>query len=303
MKKFLLNIAVFGCLLAACFVIPATIYAMRIRLMSFELPGAPSVLFISASDVETSINDELIPSTKNFSTSSNHYVNMFFEIERILDDNPQIKTVFVGVSPHTLSAYGDDRMFGNYTMQGVLPKMFPFYTWSEWKMFLSWNKANTPLRTIRNLLCSKPMLYVGILCSRKSILDRLGKRLDSEGKNLEESLKKGADTSERIYLGCEIQCTYLRKIVESVRMRGARVVFYCAPFYDSDKFMDKEFFRDMLEKKFADVEFWDYIDYPLPDDCRQDFAHVNRWGAEILAPVLTERMRREGILPPQNSIK
>ncbi len=303
MKKFLLNIAVFVSLLAAGFIIPLAIYAMRIRLMSFELPGAPTVLFISASDVETSINDDLIPSTKNFSTSSNHYVNMFFEIERILDDNPQMKTIFVGISPHTLSAYGDDRMFGNYTMQGVLPKMFPFYTWSEWEMFLSCNKANTPLRTIRNLLRPRLPLKLGILSSRESILDKLGKRLDSEGKNLEKSLKKGSDTSERVYLGCEIQCAYLRKIVELVRARGARVIFYNAPFYDSDKFMDKKFFRDVLKKNFADVEFWDYIDYPLPDDCRQDFAHVNRWGAEILAPVLTERMRREGILPPQNSIK
>lgn len=80
-------------------------------------------------------------------------------------------------------------------------------------------------------------------------------------------------------------------------MHGARVVFLNLPIYRDEEFFDVPYFESLLSEKFSDVEFWDYADFPIPDDCRQGINPLNRWGAEIFSRELAERMKREGILP------
>ncbi len=135
-------------------------------------------------------------------------------------------------------------------------------------------------------------------------MDRLGNNRVSELRNLEKSIKKERDPNAvgRLHgddsVGNVRQIEFLRKMVELSRSRGARVVFLNLPLYRDEVFFDVPYFKNLLKTEFSDVEFWDYADFPIPDDCRQDINHLNRWGAEIFSRELAARMKREGMLPP-----
>lgn len=302
MKKFLIKFVAFLAFCAVAFFGAWSLYFVRLNTISFEVSVDNEFLFIGDSHMETGIDEAQIPGAYNFAQSGDPYFDQFFRLERILEDNPQFKTVFITATPHSLSKYGDARIFGNYTMQNVVPNALPLYNAQIWKMYLE----NEPVRFAKFLLCEPFRLAKRtLISSRVALMDRLGNNRVSELRNLEKSIKKERDPNAvgRLHgddsAGTARQIEFLRKMVELSRSRGARVVFLNLPLYRDEEFFDVPYFKNLLKEKFSDVEFWDYADFPIPDDCRQDINHLNRWGAEIFSRELADRMKREGMLPPQ----
>lgn len=302
MKKFLIKFVAFLAFCAVAFFGAWSLYFVRLNTISFEVSVDNEFLFIGDSHMETGIDEAQIPGAYNFAQSGDPYFDQFFRLERILEDNPQFKTVFITATPHSLSKYGDARIFGNYTMQNVVPNALPLYNAQIWKMYLE----NEPVRFAKFLLCEPLRLAKRVLISsRFALMKRLGARRISEARNLEKSIEKerNPNATGRLHgddsAGTARQIEYLRKMVEFARSRGARVVFLNLPLYRDEEFFDVPYFKNLLKTEFSDVEFWDYADFPIPDDCRQDINHLNRWGAEIFSRELADRMKREGMLPPQ----
>ena len=94
-----------------------------------------------------------------------------------------------------------------------------------------------------------------------------------------------------------VHVTYLKRILELAQLYQIKPILVSMPLYRAENFFDMDTFYRVLKEEFPDVEFWDYSNFPLGDDCRQDINHLNRWGAEIFSRELAERMKREGIVP------
>ena len=299
MKKFLLKLSLFLALCATAFVGAVAIYFVRLNTMSFALPEKTHIVFIGDSHIEVGVDERLIPGSFNFAKSGDPYFDQYFRLEKLLKDNPQITTVFITATPHSLARYGDARIFSNYTMQKVVVRAFPLYTEKEWRIYLE----NEPIRFFKFLFSHPLKLAKNALNpSNKTLMGSLGHHVVSEGRNLEKSVKAQKDPNAKGQLhgddsaGNARQVEYLRKIVDFTRSRGARIIFLNPPLYHGEEFFDVRYFENLLKENFSDVEFWDYADFPIPDDCRQDINHLNRWGAEIFSRELAERMIREGII-------
>lgn len=300
MKKFLLKLSGFSAFCCIAVLGAWGAYFVRLNTISFEIPADKKFLFIGDSHMETGLDETVVPASYNFAQSGDPYFDQYFRLKKILDANPQIRTVFITATPHSLARYGDERIFGNYTMQNVVPNAIPLYDAEIWKMYL----GNEPKRFLKFMMLSTLKRITGALNpSSHSLIKRLGARRISEAKNLEKSIARERDPNavDRLHgddsVGTARQIVYLRKMVEFSRSRGARVIFLNLPLYRAEEFFDVPYFENLLKTEFPDVEFWDYADFPIPDDCRQDINHLNRWGAEIFSRELVLRMKREGMLP------
>lgn len=300
MKKFLLKLTFFFALCGLAFLAALALYFFRVNTLSFKIPQDKTVLFIGDSHMEVGIDGKLIPGSYNFAQSGDPYFDQYFRLVPLLDANPQIKTVFITATPHSLAKYGDARIFGDFTMQSVVSNAFPLYSGEILNMYLN----REPKRFLKFVFTQPVRLAKRILqSSEKSLMSSFGSGKISEGRNLEKSIAKEKDLAApgRLHgddtVGNVRQVEYLRKMVDFARLHGARVVFLNLPIYRDEEFFDVPYFESLLSEKFSDVEFWDYADFPIPDDCRQDINHLNRWGAEIFSRELAERMKREGILP------
>ena len=299
MKKFLLKISVFLAFSVAVFGGAYAVYFARLRTMSFAISPENKIVFIGDSHIEIGVNETLIPGAFNFAKSGDPYFDQYFRLKRLLDDNPQISLVFVSATPHSLARYGDARIFGDWTMQNVIPSALPLYSAREWKMYFS----REPVRMTKFIFGKPGVLAKNALNAlasrREKMMGALGKRIVSTGENLERSVRveRGIIPGKKLHgndsVGNAHQVEYLRKSVELVRERGAKIVFLNPPIYRAREFFDVAYFENVLKENFSDVEFWDYGDFPLPDNCRQDINHINFRGAEIFSRELAERIKRE----------
>ncbi len=300
MKIFLLKISLFFALCALAFGGAYGIRVVRLRTISFEIPKDKTVVFIGDSHIEIGVNPELIPCAYNFAKSGDPYLDQYCRLKRLLDDNPQISHVFVTATPHSLARYGDARLFSDWTLQNVVSFAFPIYGEDERAIYFSHVGALKKLAKFTFL--APRALVVNALRPREKLLAKLGAYLVSSRKNLERSVavERGLSQGERLHgddsAGNALQLKYLRKIIDLAREHGARVLLLNPPLYRSREFFDVDFFNETIAENFSDVEFWDYADFPVPDDCRGDINHLNRWGAEIFSKEIAARMTREGII-------
>lgn len=299
MKKFLLKVTLFFGLSALAFLGAFGLYWVRLSTMSFAISPEKKIVFLGDSHAEVGIDTAEIPGAYNFAQSGDPYFDQYFRLERLLKDNPQITTVLVTATPHSLARYGDERIFGDFTVSMVVPNALPIYTKKEWMMYLE----RDGLR-LAKFIFSKPMSLAkkALTPSKKAMMVRLGSQQKSERRNLAKSIahEKDLTATERLHgddsVGNVRQVEYLRKIVDFTRSQGVRIIFLNLPIYNDDEFFDVPYFEALLKEKFSDVEFWDYADFPIPDNCRQDINHLNCWGAKIFSKELCSRMKKEGIL-------
>jgi len=293
-KNLLLKTVLFFALCTVAILLPRFIGAVRLRTMSFEIPRDKTIVFIGDSHVELGCNPALIPNSFNFAKSGDPYLDQFCRLRRLLDDNSQISLVFISATPHSISRYGDERVFANFALKEVVAKALPIYGNEELTVYFP---AETK-RLAKFTLCDPIESWKSVFRSRERALAQLGEFVESSGKNLEKSVavERGLVRGKKLHgndaCGNALQLRYLRKIVDLTREHGAEIIFLNPPLYRAREFFDVDFFEKMLRENFPDVEFWDYGDFPVSDDCRQDINHLNRWGAEIFSKELAARIQK-----------
>jgi hypothetical protein len=111
MRKFIKR-ALFFCLLPALAIL-LTIYSYLSYVVNksideYKIDQHIHTLMIGDSHIEQSINDTIIKHSLNLARSSESYLYSYYKLKSLLTSNPQIDTVFLGVSYHSFSAYYDE---------------------------------------------------------------------------------------------------------------------------------------------------------------------------------------------------
>ncbi|MCD8284124.1 MAG: hypothetical protein LUD52_05330 [Opitutae bacterium] len=309
MKKFLLKSLLAFAIIFVIVVLPNLLYSIIAprRVAQFELPRDKTIIFIGDSHVERGVDDKFIPGGFNFSKSWESYLNIYPRLKKLLDKNPQITTVFIGVTPHSIRENADIRLYNNDTMY-LLCRNLGIYSMEELK-HIEIDTYFGYLFTEKGFKDGLDLFWGLITKNSQEILKEMGCFDAVEGRNLQKDLVPEV-VHRRLYsegdgeghppYGNEVQKKYLRKIVDMARAHGARVIFLNPPIYHVEEFFDVPYFENLLKTEFADVEFWDYVNFSVPEDCWQNENHINRWGAEILSKELARRMQEEGIVATTN---
>jgi len=107
--------------------------------INYKLGDGITGIFLGDSHVRCSLNDSLMPNRKNVSGNSESLYFSYYKLEKLLDENQNIKIVYLGFSYHSLSNYYDDFITGNFS-NSVSPMYFYTLPSKERLKMFYWNR-------------------------------------------------------------------------------------------------------------------------------------------------------------------
>jgi hypothetical protein len=79
---------------------------------NYHLDKNIHTVFIGDSHIQMTINDSLLPNTKNLSRNAETFLFSYYKLATLLKQNPSVKKVFLGYGYHSLSDNNDNYTFG-----------------------------------------------------------------------------------------------------------------------------------------------------------------------------------------------
>ena len=95
---------------------------------NFKDPSSPTYIILGHSHPETAFNDSLIDNCKNYSESGESYFYTYQKLDKLLEQNPSIKTVFLEFTNNQLLENKDEWIFGKKYMEYRYPRYSSFMT-------------------------------------------------------------------------------------------------------------------------------------------------------------------------------
>lgn len=122
--------------IALVFLIVLFLIATTIKTKAFRIDDTIENVFMGDSHVRYAVNDSLIKLGLNLANSSESTYFSYFKLKRLLQLNPNIKTVYLGFSYHNISAYYDQYTYGRYS---VAPNYFFLLNITEQLKVMKWS--------------------------------------------------------------------------------------------------------------------------------------------------------------------
>lgn len=286
MKRFLLNLLYFILLLAVFYGFLWGRYAYKMRQFSFKLPEEKTILAIGDSQMQAAVNDSIITNVANVSDFHENYWSMLIRMRIYKEVNPQIDTVLLGVTPHTVARFKDE-FFANFGyMEKVTKYYLPWLRPSEWIFLFSHDATD-----VLSALVTPLSFYWN---PTEDYVRDMG-HFDAAGfSHLQQDIAEGVsrlkENPEYIEYGNEETLKSLRRIIDWCDSEGIHLIGLDTPVYQADDYFNMENYRKLMSSEFADLERWEYLDLDIPDDYRRDVNHLNRRGADFFTKLLSERL-------------
>lgn len=279
MRKYLIRLAIISTLLIV--VLSLLLVARRAVILnhSFRLPEQVHILFLGASHINHGIDDSLILGSINWSRGSERYMYTYIKIQRLLDVNPQVDTVFLELAPTDLFEDTDYKYHDLNEQSGYVRLYWPFFTTEQWKVFVSepfqvLGLVVESLGDIGDLKQNKWWVHMG---NYNKVTTEMN---PAEVKPLMVALNGD---------GHKVNYDYLRRIISLCREKKVQLYFLESPTYHPEYHYDQAYFYDAYNKYFSDVEFLDYSSWPVTADERKDEDHLNHKGAQRFTKEIKER--------------
>lgn len=287
MKKFLLKTLLFSTFFIVIYLLLIIANFFAIRNLSFKIPIEKTCVVVGASQSAAAIDDNLISNVFNFSMSGDSYFNQSIRVRHLLENNPQIKTVFISVLPLNLlvkeNNLGPEKLSG--LMKTNIDIYYPLHSKEEFLYF--WERD--PWLYCKSVLSSPLRIFYA---QNKIYLKELGHYRKTAATCLAHDKRA---LKQKNFIENKYQLKYLKKLVKTAQEHNAKIYFISCPLYNSQEYFEIDKFHAVLKKHFPTIEFWNYEDFPVPDNFRQDINHLNQWGAEIFSRELARRIEAEGL--------
>ncbi len=190
---------------------------------TFKIPDTVNIICIGDSHVEQCVNDSMIPRCVNLAKSSESFIYSYFKLLNILETNPHIDTVILGISYHNFSDYYDEHTYSHNSLNNyfyILPLQLQFeslYKTEDALVFL--------IRSFNKIIRSERILdWTGGFNNHKSetkfSYDLINNRIKYQYYN-EERLR-GISESSTIYFD---------KIIEVCRQYGICLIPLSTPLH------------------------------------------------------------------------
>jgi hypothetical protein len=258
------------------------------------------MLVIGHSHPECAFNDSLIDGLCNCSNSGEAYFYTFLKTKKIIEQNPQIKTVFIEFSNNQITKHMNDRIWGD---KGELPR-FPQYASFLGKddfLLLYKNnskgvKKNLPIAFRNNVNRVITGLHSNIKGGyRYLIRDKTDSLLVAQ----EKEKKIAVDSANNDELS-DTNIAYLTKLIELLKENHIKIYLIRSPLHKKyEGYENEQIFQSVLSAKFSDMEFLDFSKYPLLNSEFGDLGHLNYRGAKRFS-LWFNRLIQDGLLEKEN---
>lgn len=299
MNRFIKNSLVFFLLASGCIVglIILSDYAQKKaapRLL--KLRSNISIVFAGDSNVESAINDDLIPNSVNIASSGEAYLYSYVKIKALLKNNSQIRTVFISYSPEKLNKFTEERWLFNEEFIIEKLKVYNYLLTGPEKGIMI---RRNSLAYFKGLLQSVPYNISGAAKGYLNspphdnilnfggyqylIRNKLGEDIDRQNGELEN------EAQNKMVGKGEYQERYLGMISDLCNQRSVKLILLSTPKYHPepgsipglDLGSNPGFTSFHIRDSILDMS-----EFHLPDSCFADISHLNYKGARLYSEYL-----------------
>lgn len=257
----------------------AAVRFVVIRHHSWKLPTEKHILFMGASHINRGVDDTITEEAVNWASPSERYMYTYIKLKHLIDENPQVDTVFLQCSATDLWQDADYKYHDNVEQSKFIKLYWPLLDYENVKIFRNEprqciEKILTNLLDVKTVFRSTWWQMMGGYEPLSSIID-----IDSH-KPSPEPLR---------YCGNSVNYYYLRAISDLCKSNSVKLILMQCPVLNLDYYYDMEYFYGNLKEEFGDIEFVDYSDLDIPFEYRYDAHHLNKNGAVYF----TEKLKQQ----------
>lgn len=243
-------------------------------------PNIKSVV-IGDSHPECALNDYLISDFKNLGQYGESYFYTFIKTKQILRDNPLIETIFIEYSNNSIASSIDQQIWSNKYINFRYPN-YSAHMDIEERMLLI--KRNLKAVIIATPITLKKQI-LRMINNNYNYVETTGGYSYETKNNIEFKLIKPLifDKAKMVEINTVAiyNLYYLDKIIALCKERNVEIYLMRSPLHRNSLYLTNEnLFQSIKKKKFPDIEFLDFKDFPLTDDDFRDFDHLNYRGAK-----------------------
>lgn len=263
-------------------------YYVSYKLSNYEIDQYQNCIFIGDSHIEVAINDQFCKNIKNIACSSESIYYSYFKLEKILNNNSNIRYIYLGFSYHNISNYYDDVIYGDKSFY-IAPRYFALLNYKEQIKILLINVNSLSLfvkRTIKeyiNIIFFSKMNYIGGYKNNffnTNVIDiSVDKRIKYQFYNGNHAMRSFSD----------INIYYLFKIKRLCKDKNVMLILINTPLHS--KYYQKipinyiEKYNHIIRQ--LDVELIDLNGLNLDDNCFiPDGDHVSVKGSKMVTNYL-----------------
>jgi hypothetical protein len=280
MKKFFCKTTSFIALLAIVLLVA---FLLNKYFANFSIESEKSIVILGDSKSECTFNDTFIDEVANFSVLGESYFYSFFKIKKLIEQNSQVKIVFVEISNSQTNANIDRRIWGEKYMPFKFPLYSPLMDLESIQVLQSQNSHVFNSSLISVIKSNFKMLACGLnytvetkgynILERKltdSIIDRI--EINKEVYEIDNKISEITDFK------------YLHKIISYCESKDVKVYLVRSPLHKRYYgFVNESHFQNLIKNEFSKVEFLDFSRFPLSTDKYADLNHLNKYGSEIFS--------------------
>lgn len=266
----------------------------------FRLNENPSIIVIGNSRPECAFNDSLLKDLINLSSSGESYFYSYIKLKKVLEDNQQVKTVFIEFSNGNIEGRMDDWIWGEEKMKIFYPIYSPFMSFNDNLLLVSSSKDDfMPTLSIsakKNLarLLLLQFNYSKTIGGFKSLENIRDSTINII--NISEKKTKNNNNQPLSF----INLNYLRRMIDLCKQKNVQVILFRSPIHPLNNYLEfEDLFFAIKSKKFADTEFLDLSNFPLHNSEFADLTHLNKKGAQKFS-IWFNKILHSGILKEGN---
>jgi hypothetical protein len=266
----------------------------------FALDKNIQLVVFGHSHSECAFDDTKIKNFKNLSNAGQSYFYLLPKLRKVIDHNPQIKTVMIEFSNGQIEERMDDWIWGYDKLANFYPIYAPFLKKKEHQLLIEKNPSSVfsviPIVAKKNLGRTLAFNWdysddIGKFKPlERSIIDSL---LENRSKGFKEPSFSNPEISE-------IHLAYLDAMVTYCRAKNVNVILVRSPqhrFYNYRA--NEDLFQKIRKERYGTLQFLDFNDFPLKDDQFADFAHVNKAGAALFSDWFDKEVAKKLLLGNQ----
>ena len=229
---------------------------------------------------ECAFNDSFIKNFKNFGESGESYFYIYLKTKKLLENNPNIETVFIQFSFGQIASSSDSSIWSDVYLGWKFPKYSMGMNYYDYSILA----RNNPSGLLNAQSLSVLKNYRMLSKKKRSINDYewgafvgLTNNGSDELKSLEVIDKIDTSLAECSFVNIQ----YLLKTIDICNKYKVNVILLRPPVHKTYMGLTSEFtVKYILDHKLSGIKFWDYKDYPLKDSQFADEQHLNIEGAQ-----------------------
>ncbi len=252
----------------------------------YKLPDNVEYVVFGHSHPECAYNDSLIDNFKNLANSGEAYFYTYLKARKILPENKQIEVVFIEYFNNQIIKEMDNWTWDDTYLPIRLPTYLPLMDCSDLRLLFDNNPKmfrNQIIKAIlKNIIHSYKTIATKNSCLVKDNNMRFG-GYSFRTKSVVDSLitnSKIKDEKKHILEISQLNIKYLEETIRLCKKYKKKVILIRTPVHESTPSLDfEEKYKEILDNRFANIEYIDFINFKLKNTEFYDFGHLNSYGA------------------------